>query len=509
MRLATAPFAFHNPSLEPEPMTLENILAEGVHDADLPAVRRIAEVWSSLLRPDQVAGLKADDVQDRIVRLIEIGGLDENAQITLASTLRELSLLRSPALSPALVARMNSVCRPIFTRFADALAMAPRSLALPRIRAAHVLFVGSLQDTHDLPSTTAIDFAAVLALDPKVERIEIVHSGSITPDMSAYIQGALTSRREGLEVLLVSTLENENFMADILGRGPCAFHFCGESAFSPVISLASRLGPTLMYVASDDAPVQYADVYWTRRTQEEIVGLWNAQGAPAFFAANHIQTLQVPGRATPVPEPLPRAGLGLPEDALVIATVGDRLDADMDEAYITGIELAIRDRPDCIWLVAGELPDYLSDACQQVLGSQFLYIPEPSDLARLLTVVDVYANPFRAAGGSSARLAAAAGAAILTLDRGEVAAIAPPDFQGQDTEDYLRRLNALIALPDLLAALKGRQAEHFAQIGDQKALLASLQKMVRTAARRYGERGDGLPLSRTVFAPKGALAAAS
>ncbi|MCA3732681.1 MAG: hypothetical protein INF00_09995, partial [Phenylobacterium sp.] len=208
MRLATAPFAFHNPSLEPEPMTLENILAEGVHDADLPAVRRIAEVWSSLLRPDQVAGLKADDVQDRIVRLIEIGGLDENAQITLASTLRELSLLRSPALSPALVARMNSVCRPIFTRFADALAMAPRSLALPRIRAAHVLFVGSLQDTHDLPSTTAIDFAAVLALDPKVERIEIVHSGSITPDMSAYIQGALTSRREGLEVLLVSTLEN-------------------------------------------------------------------------------------------------------------------------------------------------------------------------------------------------------------------------------------------------------------------------------------------------------------
>jgi hypothetical protein len=181
----------------------------------------------------------------------------------------------------------------------------------------------------------------------------------------------------------------------------------------------------------------------------------------------------------------------------------------MDEAYITGIELAIRDQPDCVWLVAGELPEYLSDACQQVLGPRFLHIPEPSDLARLLTVVDIYANPFRECGGSSARLAAAAGAAILTLDRGEVAAIAPPDFQGQDTEDYLRRLDALIALPELLAALKGRQAEHFGQIGDQRALLASLQKMVRTAARRYHERGDGLPLSQTVFALPGALAAAS
>ena len=490
-------------------MKLETILAEGVHDADLPAVRRIAEVWSGLLRPSQLASLVADDILGQIVWVIESGGLDESAQITLASTLRELSLLRGPALTPALVARVNNVCRPIFTRFADALTMAPRSLPLPRIRAAHVLFVGSLQDPDDLPSTTAIDYAAALALDPKVERIEIVHSGAISPDMSAYIHGALGSRREGLEVLLVSTLENEDFMADILGRGPCAFHVCGESAYSPAISLLNRLGPTLMFVASDGAPVQYADVYWSHRSRKEVGDLWGGQGAPPAFAANHVQILQVPGRAPPAPEPLSRAGLGLTEDALVIATVGDRLAAEMDEAYITGIELAIRDQPHCVWLVAGELPDYLSDACQQVLGPRFLHIPEPSDLARLLTVVDIYANPFRECGGSSARLAAAAGAAILTLDRGEVAAIAPPDFQGQDTEDYLRRLDALIALPELLAALKGRQAEHFGQIGDQRALLASLQKMVRTAARRYHERGDGLPLSQTVFALPGALAAAS
>jgi len=253
-------------------MKLETILAEGVHDADLPAVRRIAEVWSGLLRPSQLASLVADDILGQIVWVIESGGLDESAQITLASTLRELSLLRGPALTPALVARVNNVCRPIFTRFADALT--------PRIRAAHVLFVGSLQDPDDLPSTTAIDYAAALALDPKVERIEIVHSGAISPDMGAYIHGTLGLRREGLEVLLVSTLENEDFMADILGRGPCAFHVCGESAYSPAISLLNRLGPTLMFVASDGAPVQYADVYWSHRSQKEVGDLWGGQGAP-------------------------------------------------------------------------------------------------------------------------------------------------------------------------------------------------------------------------------------
>ncbi len=490
-------------------MKLDEILTEGAHPADLPALRKIAEVWSNLLQPDQLAGLNSGNVLERIVRLIETGGLDESAQITLASTLHELSRRRAPALKPRHRARINGVCRPILTRLADSLSMAPRSLPLTQIRKAHVLFVGSLQDADEEPSTTAVDYAAALALDPKVERIEIVHSGVIAPDMAAYLQQALGPRPGGPEILLVSTLENDNFMADILGRGPCTFHMCAEPALSPVISLASRLGPTLMFVGTDDAPVQYADVYWSRRSREEIQDIWGGQGAPAVFADNHVQVLQVPGRDLPAPEPLPRATLGLAGDALVIATVGDRLDVEMDEAYITGIELAIRDRPHCVWMVAGALPDYLSDACRQVLGPRFLHIPEPSDLARLMTTVDVYANPFRAGGGRSARLAAAAGASLLTLDRGEVAAIAPPDFLAKDAEDYFHRLDALIALPELLAALKARQAEHLGQSGDQKALLASLQKMVRTAARRYAERGDGLPLSQTVFAASGALAEAS
>jgi hypothetical protein len=261
-----------------------------------------------------------------------------------------------------------------------------------------------------------------------------------------------------------------------------------------------------MFVDGDDAPVQYADVYWSRRSEAEVRDLWGGQGAPAAFAANHVQVLQCPARALPAPEPLPRAALGLAEEALVIATVGDRLEAEMDESYITGIELVIRDRPSCVWMVAGALPDYLSDAFQQVLGPRFLHIPEPSDLARLMTTVDIYANPFRSGGGRGADLAATAGASVLTLDRGEVAGIAPPDFLALDAEDYLRRLDALIAVPELLAALKARQAEHLAQVGDQKALLSSLQKMVRTAAQRYAERGNGLPLSQTVFAPQGAQA---
>ena len=128
---------------------------------------------------------------------------------------------------------------------------------------------------------------------------------------------------------------------------------------------------------------------------------------------------------------------------------------------------------------------------------------------RMMTIADIFANPFREAGGSDARLAAAAGAAILTLDRGEVAAVAPADFLGLDTEDYFRRLAALIEAPVLLAALKSHQAEHLDQIGDPEILIANLNKIVRVASDRYEGRGRGAPLSETVFAPPPRLAVAS
>jgi hypothetical protein len=490
-------------------MSLESFLLEGAPAPYVDAIREIAARWSTVFPPQDLARLNDGNLHEVVTGWLEAPGTEDSVVLMVAEDLTALTRWRGAPAPAGVKGRLSGLARPILTRIADGLSMSPRPLPAARLRRSHVLFVGTLRDPAHAPSQQAVGYAAALARDPKVERIEIVHSNDLTSAMRSYIQDELGGFPASRGIALISTADNPDFLADVFARGPCTFHFWYEPALSPVISVASRLGPTLMFVDSDEAPVQYADVYWSRRSQEAIRDLWSGQGAPDAFAANHVQALQVPGRALPAPEPLPRAALGLAGDALVIATVGDRLEAEMDEAYITGIELAIRDRPNCVWMVAGALPDYLSDACRQILGARFLNTPEPSDLARLMTTVDIYANPFRMGGGRSARLSAAAGASILTLDQGAVAEIAPPDFLALDAEDYFRRLDALIALPELLAALKARQAEHLTQVGDQRALLSSLQKMVRTAAQRYAERGNGLPLSQTVFAPHDVLAAAS
>jgi hypothetical protein len=490
-------------------LTLEDFLLDGAQPQYADSIRGIAARWSALVPGPALARLDDANLHETLTAWLEEPGTEDSVRLQVAADLSSLAWWRGPGIPPELKARLNQVTRSILVRVADGLELAPRQLPASRLRRAHVLLVGTLLDPGHSPSGGAIDYAAALARDPKAERIEIVHAGAITPAMGAYIQERLGGFPASRGLALISTDDNPDFLAGILGRGPCTFHVWCEPVLSPVISVVSRLGPTLMFTCADEAPVQYADVYWYFQSPDYIRSLWEAQGAPETFADNYVQSLSGPCLDSPPPEPVTRSEVGLAEDAFVIATVGNRLAVEMDEAFITGIELAVRDRPHCLWMVVGGLPDYLSEACRQVLGDRFLHIPYATPLDRLLTTVDVFANPFRVGGGNSANLALGAGAAVLSLRAGDVSALIPESFVASDPEEYFRYLDFLIESPEFLAAVKAEQFQHNARMRDQDAFLANLQKMVRIAAQRYAERGNGLPLSQTVFAPPGILAAAS
>lgn len=489
-------------------MTIEDLLLEGAQPGYLDSIRAIAARWDVLFGSTLLRNLDPDAFQLRVVELVESGGLSEEEVLSVAGDLSALSWWRGPALSDDLRSRLNRVTREILTRVSDSIEMAPRILPRSRLRRAHVLLVGSLLDPEHSPSGGAIDYAAALASDPQVDRVEIVHSGQITPPMQAYIEARLGGFPASRGLMLVSTQDNPDFLVDILGRGPCTFHIWCEPALSPVISVASRLGPTIMFTCADEAPVQFADVYWYFQAEQRTIEVWSAQGAPEAFKERYVRLAAGPYNERPAPEPISRSSLGLADDAFVIATVGNRLAVEMDEAYITGIELAIRDRPNCVWMVVGNLPEYLLSAFQQVLGPRFLHVPYSHELDRLMTAVDVFANPFRTGGGNSANLALAGGAAVLTLARGDVASAVPDTFVAADPDEYIRYLEFLIDSPDLLAAVREEQKQHIARIRDQSLFLKEIQGVVRLAADRYEARRCGARLSETVFGPAAPLAAA-
>lgn len=125
-----------------------------------------------------------------------------------------------------------------------------------------------------------------------------------------------------------------------------------------------------------------------------------------------------------------------------------------------------------------------------------------------MTTVDLFANPFRAGGGNSANIALDAGAAVLSLSRGDVSSLVPDSFIASDPEEYFRYLGFLMDSPELLAAVRAEQGQHNARMRDQGLFLKEIQGLVRLAADRYEARGCGAPLSTTVFAPLTRLAQA-
>ena len=484
-------------------MSFKTFLMDGALEDYLPSVALIADNWSALLEPEALEGLDNENFHPRIVQLLESGGLGDDVRLELGRDLQSLAWWRGSVIPLDLRCRIDAVTGPILMKFADDLVLGPRSLPASRLRRAHVLLVGALEDpNHHSPSAAVIDYAAALARDPRIERLEIVHSGAIGPAMSAYITERLGGFPARRGISLVSTRENQGFLADILSRGPCTFHMVCEPHLSPVINIVSRLGPTVMFTCADAVPVQYADVYWFYHSADHMAPIWRGQGAPEVFIGNYVQSLSGPWHETPPPSRLSKSDIGLPDDALVIATVGNRLGIDMDEAYITGMELAVRERPDCVWMVVGGLPEELSGACRQILGSQFLHIPYSTALDQLMTTVDVFANPFRSGGGRSAYIALGAGAAVLTLGQGDACTAIPEDVRAVDVADYFRRLDMLLDSRELLEAFKAYEADYFRMVCDQKAFHANLQKMVRLAGERYVARQGGARLSETVFAPE-------
>jgi hypothetical protein len=469
-------------------MALADFLREGAEPNYFPPIEIIATRWDRMLGPDALDGVDDDSFLARVMAMLESGRLSPDIVLQVIADLGSLSWWRGPKIDDVSAGRLSAMTRRVHLGHADSISLPALNIPRAATRRAHVVFVGDLVQPLHSPSRGAIDYVAALAMDPLVERIEVHHGGTIKPKMQAYIDERLaaTPRERGLS--LISTAETPDFLARAIQRGPCTFHFWCEPTMAPHITLAARLGPTVMFTCGDEPPPQYADVFWYFHETEHMAPIWKRRGAPDSFIRNYAHSVPGPFYDEGKPASRTRAEVGLADDAFVIATVGNRLAIDLDEAFVTGLEMTLRDRPNSVWLVVGALPEPLLDACQQILGDQFRHIEQDLELARLMTTVDVFANPFRNGGGNSAMIALTAGAVLLTANSGDVASMAPPEHRAADADDYFARLATLIDQPEALEAWRGPQQARMRLMTDQKAFLASLTAMVDTAYDRFDAR---------------------
>jgi len=471
-------------------MTITDFLLAEAQPNYTAQVASIGTRWETMLPNDFVVGLDNDNFISRLADQIASGPFSDDEVVQLISDLWSLTWWRGPKIdddcSRRIIGRAVSIFRNVF----DRPNLPQPTVARSKARKEHSVFVGSLQDPLHSPSRGAIDYVAVLAMDPAIERIDIYYSGSITPRLQAYIDERIGAsiRRRGIRFFCLDVVED--LLSDVIGRGACTFHFWCEPALSPWIGLMSLFGPTVMFVCGDEAPVQYADVYWYYHQPDYVAERWARRGAPQSFIKNYVYSPSGPDNWSVEVTPRRRQSYGWNEKNFVIATVGNRLGVDLDEAFVTGLEAILRAHPECVWLVVGALPEHLLYAFEDGFGFQFRHIPFDAELSELMTVVDVFANPFRPGGGNSANMALRAGKIVLTLNEGDVATMVPSEHRAVDRSDYFDRLLRLMTDPSELASWILKQKEHFKNTVDQESFLISLSAMVKTSFDRFMERQE-------------------
>ncbi|WP_029009898.1 tetratricopeptide repeat protein [Azospirillum halopraeferens] len=187
---------------------------------------------------------------------------------------------------------------------------------------------------------------------------------------------------------------------------------------------------------------------------------------------------------TPPPEDavLSRGELGLPDTGALFVVVGNRLDAEVDDAFLALVDGLLDRLPDAVVAFAGEvttLPGRLAGLRNAGRARSLGHVEAIRALYRIATAL---LNPRRQGGGGSAAFALAEGLPVVTPAAGDVARVAGPDFTVADDAALLDRARALATDPALHAAQAAAARDRFAAVGDRRRSAEQLLAYCREAA---------------------------
>ena len=482
-------------------MSLVQFLVQGAQPGYANQVEHIARNWETFLGPRALELLDEAEFVDRLINMLESGAIAEPVQIQIISDLLSLAWWRGFSISDLNAGRLFHCATKFFIALCDTIKLPERAVSLQDVRRNHAVFVGTLQDPLHSPSSAAIDYVASLALNPEINTIDIYYGGQISQRMQNYIDDQFSNLDNKNVINFIANDLSENLLLNIYSKNTFTFHFMCESHLSPLISVLALMGPTVMFICSDEIPMQYADVYWFTQKSDYVESLWQRRGAPVNLISNYEYIQTYPSLVKRPNAPMLKPDLGLNDSSFVIATVGNRLGMDLDERFVSGMERALKRHTSCIWLMVGDLPQNLLSACEQVIGDQFRYIAFEPELDRLMAMVDVFANPFRPGGGVSAHIALGAGCVVLSLYTGGVAALVPPQQCATDVEDYFDKLDGLIQDKMLFDDWRSVQQTNFRNMTDPAAFSKSLFEAIDTAHARF-ERRRGQTLADMIYGPQ-------
>jgi hypothetical protein len=185
--------------------------------------------------------------------------------------------------------------------------------------------------------------------------------------------------------------------------------FAGEELFLPD-ALAGHL-PTLFLATGQGFPLPLHEFYWMWGGNAQA--LQDRQSAEKAGLLEHygelkgIVVMQDHGPGTS------RQALGIPQDAVAFAVVGNRLSHELDEAFMAVCQTVLAAQPNAFLVFVGNAD--LPIVAQQLPATRVTCLPYQPHLFDVLACCDAFLNPFREGGATGGTMAAYLKKPVITL----------------------------------------------------------------------------------------------
>ena len=168
---------------------------------------------------------------------------------------------------------------------------------------------------------------------------------------------------------------------------------------------------------------------------------------------------------------------GIKDGQFVCVVVGNRLEQELDEAFIHLVQSITRQNHEVAFVFIGGLEEKKKLLQEAISQAQLYFIDYCTDLLGIYRIMDLYVNPDRNGGGYSAAMALASSLPVITLDHGDVALHAGSDFLVPDYNEMQQEI-LHYAEDSMYRALQQKQAEKCAESMTEEKMYQDMQNNI-------------------------------
>lgn len=239
---------------------------------------------------------------------------------------------------------------------------------------------------------------------------------------------------------------------------------------SPLADFCSNIVPTLCYSLSNSICYSTAHAQYIGRdlltSDTDFLSILG-RSPHSVIPGKYIYNIEISGKKEL------RADLGISENTFLLAIVGNRLELELDNRLLSLLDEIVSAKIEIVFI--GYFNNYEAKLANYNNIKEHSHIyGYAEDLSAVLSICNLYVNPIRIGGGTSAVISLRVGCPVLTTDYGDVANAVGNDFIVNNIDNYASNIKHYITDKTFYSLMQAKAVERASILTDTKRMYDSL-----------------------------------